>query len=103
MSTQKEFKIKWPTGNIEYLCGDNIEEALEKAGYNPSDALCVMEYWTEVNFISHICKGCKKPFFMSEKHEKWYAEKGLIVPCHCPECRKLRKLKDSEKVSVTID
>lgn len=39
----------------------------------------------------HTCRTCGQQFRMTAKHEKWYADRHLVLPTHCPKCRKERK------------
>ena len=38
-----------------------------------------------------ICKECGKPFIFSEGEQKFYIDKLLKDPTHCPDCRINRK------------
>ena len=39
----------------------------------------------------HTCIECGKLFMMTETHEKWFTDKGLLVPTRCPNCVAKRK------------
>lgn len=48
---------------------------------------------------SYPCPTCKSHFVMTGSHERWYIEKGLKVPTHCPACIKTKKEQKHEQLS----
>jgi hypothetical protein len=46
---------------------------------------------TEEKMNEHICTECNEVFLMSERHEKWFTDKGLLIPTRCPKCVAKRK------------
>lgn len=47
-----------------------------------------------------ICKKCGRPFIWSYGEQRFYKERGLDPPKHCPECRPLRRAEFSKSPQV---
>jgi hypothetical protein len=48
---------------------------------------------------SHTCISCNESFEMTMSDEKWYADKGLVIPKRCKPCREQKKA--SKEVAAT--
>lgn len=53
--------------------------------------------------VGRICKDCGIEFFISERTEKFFQEKGWAMPIRCKPCREQKKLRANSPFKPAMD
>lgn len=47
--------------------------------------------------IEVICRDCGEKFVIDDKTQKWYEDKGMVLPKRCISCRRARRQAKKEE------
>lgn len=110
--------IQWLIEAKTKVCGEDVEKICLKCqkkfyeNVNVFHKLCRVCWKAEKskskeepqgNMNRKVCVTCKNNFFMSEKEESYFLEKGLFVPKKCEACRKDKKNTPKQNRNEPLD
>ena len=75
-----------------------VSDELYPSNFKPISEYAQKEYGAKIEKRREIeCVDCDNIFFIKEKQESDFRNKGWEIPKRCPECRKLRKIENESK------
>jgi DNA-directed RNA polymerase subunit RPC12/RpoP len=56
----------------------------------------------ENNTNKYVCRDCGSTFELTKKEERFFTDKGLLIPKRCPDCRKKRRTAQNSKTGFRL-